>query len=272
MESVKDKIVLITGSTDGMGKQTARILLKSGAYVIIHGRNEQRAKNIAKELKNSTNAKKIGFVWADFTNLEEVKEMAKQIHQEVDHLDILINDAGVYQTEKKVTKEGLEYTFVINHLSHFLLTYLLLDLLKKGLNSRIVNVASQVQLNRIDFDNLNAEKSFSSYESYGLTKTCNIMFTYDLAERLKEYKITVNSLHPGVINTKLLRQGFGPIGQSIDVGAQNILYIATSPKLDGITGKYYKNGVAQKSSKVTYDFEARKKLWERSEELTGITY
>ncbi|TFF89471.1 MAG: SDR family oxidoreductase [Promethearchaeota archaeon] len=270
--NLKEKIILITGSTDGMGKQAALDLLKKGAHVIIHGRNKEKAENTANELKMDSKSEKIDYVWADFTRLDEVREMAKQVHQKADRIDILINNAGVYQTEKQITEEGLEYTFVINHLSHFLLTNLLLDIIKKGNASRIVNIASQVQLDSINFNNLNAEQRFSGTHAYALSKTCNIMFTYELAERLKDSGITVNCLHPGVINTKLLRQGFGPIGQPVEVGAENEIWVATSPELDNITGKYFKNRTAQRSSEVTYDQEARDKLWGISEKLTKINY
>ena len=272
MRNINQRTILITGSTDGMGKEVARLLLKKGEHVIIHGRNKQRAENIVMELKKDTGTDNIDYVWADFTKLDEIRDMSKQIHELIDHIDILINNAGVYQEEKQVTEEGFEYTFIINHLSHFLLTYLLLDLIKKGYHSRIVNVASQVQLNYIDFDNLNAEKSYSSYQTYGLTKTCNIMFTYDLAERLKDTGITVNCLHPGVINTKLLRVGYGPMGESVSVGAENEIWVATSPKLENITGKYFKNKIAQRSSEITYDKAARKRLWDMSEKFTQLEY
>ena len=272
MTEMKNKIVLITGSTDGMGKQAAIDLIKKGYYVIIHGRNKEKAEKIAKEIKDVTQSNMIGEVWADFTNLEQVRKMAEQLHEQYDRIDILINNAGVYQSSLQLTEDGLEYTFVINHLSHFLLTNLILDLLKKGTKSRIVNVASQVQLNNINFDTLNAEKGFSGSHAYALSKTCNIMFTYDLAEKLKDTGITVNCLHPGVINTKLLSVGFGPIGQSVNAGAKNEIWVATSPTLDDVTGKYFKNKIVQQSSDVTYDKTARTRLWEISEKLTKVKY
>lgn len=272
MIDLDNKIVFITGSTDGIGKETAIELVKVGAYVIIHGRNEEKGKKTFDEIKDVTKSKKLDYLWADLTNFNQIREMAKVIHEKVDHIDILINNAGVYMESKKLTDDGFEYTFAINHLSHFLLTNLLLDLIKKGNNSRIVNISSQVQLNKIDFDNLNAEKKYNSYNTYALSKTCNAMFTYDLADRLKDSGVTVNCLHPGVINTKLLNAGFGMIGSGVNVGAENVIFVANSPELKKITGKYFKDKITQKSSRVTYDLDARKKLWEISEKLTNINY
>ncbi len=269
---MKNRIVFITGSTDGIGKQTAIELAKMGATILVHGRNSQRGVQAAEEIKAESKNDKIDSFFADLLNFDQIKEMSAEIHKKYDHIDVLINNAGVYQNEKNLTQTGLEFTFAINHLAHFLLTYLLLDLVKKGKSSRIVIVASQVQANRVKFDNLQAEKNFSPYSAYALSKTSNIMFTYDLAEKLKEDGITVNCLHPGVINTKMLMSGFGAIGSPLSVGASNEVFVATDPEIEGVTGKYFKDKVDQESTRVTYKAETRQKLWEISEKLTGITY
>ncbi len=259
---MKNKIILITGATDGIGKQTALDLAKFGGEIIIHGRNEEKCKKNVAEISDKTGNSNINFFSADFASLSQVKDMANSLITKYDRLDVLINNAGVFENEKKFTFDGYEMTFAVNHLAHFLLTILLLDLLKKSAPSRIINVSSMAHSgNNFDLENLNSEKSFSSYNAYSISKAANILFTYKLAEDLKETGVTVNALHPGVISTKLLHKGWSMGGGSLESGAETSVYLASSSEVEGITGKYFVNKRESSSSSLTYDTELQEQLW-----------
>jgi len=269
---VKNKTILITGSTDGIGKQTALDLAKMGATVLLHGRNPARADKVLHEIKKTTGNNRIGVFIADLSSLKQVRNLSGQVLKKHERLDVLINNAGVYETMHRISEDGFEMTLAVNHLAPFLLTLLLLDLIKKSAPCRIINVSSQVHASSIDFENLNAEKHYSAYEAYSQSKLCNVLFTYELAERLKGTGITVNCLHPGVIDTKLLKAGWGMGGSPVTQGAKTSVYLATAPELSTVTGKYFKNMKPTKSSRISYDAKIRKRLWEISEQLTGIIY
>ncbi|MBW1703841.1 MAG: SDR family oxidoreductase [Deltaproteobacteria bacterium] len=264
---MKDKTILITGSTDGIGKQTALDLAKMGATVLLHGRNPGRADTVLKEIRKSTGNDNIEVFIADLASLTQVRHLAEQVRQRHGRLDVLINNAGVYETRHRVSKDGFEMTLAVNHLAPFFLTLLLLDLIIKSSPGRIINVSSQVHASGIDFDNLQAEKYYSAYEAYSLSKLCNVLFTYELAERLKQTGVTVNCLHPGVIDTKLLKAGWGMGGSPVTQGAKTSVYLAAAPELSTVTGKYFKNMKPEKSSGISYDVETRKRLWRISERL-----
>ena len=267
---MKDKTILITGSTDGIGKQTALELAAMGATVLLHGRNSERADRVLNEIKNATGNDRLNAFIADLSSLKKVRGLAEQVLLKHDRLDVLINNAGVYETSHRISEDGFEMTFAVNHLAPFLLTLLLLDLIIKSSPGRIINVSSQVHASGIDFDNLQAEKYYSEYEAYSLSKLCNVLFTYELAERLKGTGITVNCLHPGVIDTKLLKAGWGMGGSPVTEGSRTSVYLASAPELNTVTGKYFKNRTSTTSSQISYDAETRKKLWHISEHLTEI--
>jgi len=266
-KKMNDKTILITGSTDGIGKQTALELAEMGATVLLHGRNSGRAAKVLKEIKKATGNDRIEVLIADLASLTQVRNLAEQVRKKHDRLDVLINNAGVYETRHGISEDGFEMTFAVNHLAPFLLTLLLLDLIKNSAPSRIINVSSQVHASSIDLDNLQAEKHYSAYEAYSLSKLCNVLFTYELAERLKGTGITVNCLHPGVIDTKLLKAGWGMGGSPVTQGAKTSVYLATAPELSTVNGKYFVNMKPTKSSRISYDAETRKRLWRISERL-----
>ncbi len=265
MNSIQNKTVLITGSTDGIGKQTALELAEMGATVIIHGRNSLRVKSVYEEIKNKTGNDSIDYFVADFSSLEEVKTLSHDIHQKYEKLDVLINNAGVYENERELSADGFEKTYAVNHLAHFLLTTLLMDLIKKSDYSRIINVASMAHASELDFDNLNGEKFYDGSTAYSYSKLCNIMFTYYLAQKLIGTNVTANCLHPGVIGTKLLRAGWGIGGGSLREGCRTSVYLATSPEVENITGKYFVNSQQANSSSISYDKKLQKRLWDLSE-------
>jgi NAD(P)-dependent dehydrogenase (short-subunit alcohol dehydrogenase family) len=266
---VKDKTILITGSTDGIGKQTALELAEMGATVLLHGRNSGQAAKVLNEIKKATGNDRPKVFMADLSSLKQVRNLAEQVLEKHDRLDVLINNAGVYETRHRISEDGFEMTFAVNHLAPFLLTLLLLELIIKSSPGRIINVSSQVHASAIDFGNLHAEKHYSAYEAYSLSKLCNVLFTYELAERLAGTGITVNCLHPGVIDTKLLKAGWGMGGSPVTEGSKMSVYLASAPELATVTGKYFKNMKPTKSSQISYDAETRKRLWRISEQLTG---
>jgi NAD(P)-dependent dehydrogenase (short-subunit alcohol dehydrogenase family) len=269
MDSMKNKIVLITGSTDGIGRQTALDLAKMGATVIIHGRDLERTKNVTSKIKESSGNSKIDFFVADFSSLLNVKTLSDQIHEKYQKIDVLINNAGVYMKQRELSKEGFEMTFAVNHLAHFLLTHLVLDLLQKPVRSRIINVASMAHAHEMDFENLQSQKFFKGYTAYAYSKLCNILFTYSLAKQLKNSGITVNALHPGVIRTKLLMAGWGMGGGTLESGAKTSVYLASSPDVESVSGKYFANCRPVSSSSVSYEVNIQEEIWHLSENLVA---
>ena len=265
------KTVLITGSTDGIGKQTAIELAKRNYRVLVHGKSENRGNEVVEQLKHLTSNPEIFYYNADLTDLKEVEELANQIKTDFTTLDVLLNNAGVFENQKEVLPNGFEKTFMVNYLAHFALTLHLLELLKKTSESKIVNVSSQAQAGTIDFDNLNGEKYFDAYNAYALSKLENILFTYKLANELTNTNITANCLHPGVIATKLLHNGWGSGGASLTEGSKTSVFAATDPSLQGISGKYFVNSKLKSSSAISYDKKIQDRLWEISLDLAGLT-
>jgi NAD(P)-dependent dehydrogenase (short-subunit alcohol dehydrogenase family) len=250
--------ILVTGSSDGIGREVALQLAREDAQVIVHGRTEQRAVDAARGVAGAE-------VWVcDFASLEEVRSSAARLPRGI---DVLINNAGVYLQQRQVTRDGYEATFQINHLAPFLLTRLLLPSMSEG--SRIVNVSSAVHSGaEIAWDDLMSERRYSAYGAYGQSKLANLLFTRELARR--QTKAAVNALHPGVIGTKLLRGGFGGMGgRSAAQGAETPVYLALSKEVEGVTGKYFVNCRETRPSPEALDDEAAQRLWDVSERLTN---
>ncbi|MCX7876972.1 MAG: SDR family oxidoreductase [Melioribacteraceae bacterium] len=261
------KVVLITGSTDGIGKQTAIELAKMGYAVLIHGRNIERIKNVVSEIKSKYKTNVDGFV-SDFNSLSDVKKFANEIKNRFEKIDVLINNAGVYMNKKVLTKDGFETTFQVNHLSHFLLTNLLIELIKKSDDGRIINVSSIAHQNaQLDWDNLNAEKFYEPYYAYALSKLANILFTKELNDKIKGMNVTTYSLHPGVISTKLLMQGFNITGESLEKGAATSVYLAISENIKKYSGEYFIDKKVSPSLRLTYDKNVYSKFWDVSFEM-----
>ncbi len=263
--------ILITGSTDGIGKAAAIELARSGARILVHGRNSKRAQAAVESITKESGSSTVEPVVADFASLKQVRQLAADVINRYKRLDVLVNNAGVLSNKRVMTEDGFELTFQVNHLAHVLLTHLLLDLLKSSAPSRIINVSSMVHGSaRIEFDNLQGERKYSGYGAYGRSKLANLLFTYELAERLQGTGVTVNALHPGVIATKLLRAGFGGFwGGNVKKGAETIVYLATSP--EATTGKYFVNCAGAESSALSHDKKLQKEFWSVSERLAGIS-
>jgi NAD(P)-dependent dehydrogenase (short-subunit alcohol dehydrogenase family) len=261
------KTILVTGATDGIGKQTALELAQMGHQVLVHGRNKNKSEAAAEEISKATGNESVKAVHADLTDFQQIKALADEIKNRYDRLDVLLNNAGVFENEKVILPNGLERTFMVNHMAPFALTLELLDLLKSTPDSRIVNVSSMAQSGSIDFDNLNGEKYFDPYNAYAVSKLENVLFTYKLARMLKEDGVTANCLHPGVVSTKLLHAGWGMGGVSVHAGAQNSIYAAVSPEMEGKTGLYLVSQKPAKSAAISYDKKVQDRLWEISQEI-----
>lgn len=269
---MKNKIVLITGSTDGIGKQTAIELASLGAHILVHGRDINRVEKTVEQLKTEIAAlnKIEGFTF-DLSSLQQVKRFADTIKNKFDHIDVLINNAGVYLRNKMLSEDGFEMTFAVNHLSHFLLTNELLPLLRNSNAGRIIHVSSMThQSAKLEWDNLNAEKHYDAYAVYSLSKLANVLFSKELSERLKGSAVTSNSLHPGVIATKLLATGFSISGSSVIKGAENSVYLASSPEVKNISGKYFVDKKISRYNSIADDESVREKFWNINSEMTEL--
>jgi len=270
MKPVNTQTIFITGATDGIGKLTAIQLAKQNAHLLIHGRDEKKVANVVDEIKQSANNKKIeGFV-ADLSSLDEVRHLANEVLNKHEKLDVLINNAGAGTVDKRYGKDGTELRFAVNYLAPFLLTHLLLPALKNAAPSRIVNVSSAGQV-AVNFDDIMLEKNFNGVTAYRQSKLALIMFTIDLAEKLKEENITVNSLHPGTyLDTNMVRHsGITPWGKP-NTGADVEVFLAVSADLENVTGKYFDVKEEARANAQAYDAKARKRLWDLSLQLTGL--
>ena len=277
---ISKKKVFITGSNTGIGFQTALKLAQKGSTVFIHGRDEEKGVHSLKKIVNLTENKNIEFIKADFSSFSEVMSIVDYFKEHSVRLDVLINNAGGYFPKKMLTKNNLEMTMQVNHLSPFLLTRALLSekILSKDIFSRIINVASSAHRRaKLDVSDLMMDKKrYEGLLQYSNSKLANILFTYELAERLKNSKITVNALHPGFVRSEFLRNNkflkyliwlVYPFTISSEKGSETSVYLASEPELVGVSGKYFVKKRPVKSSKISYDKNLRKELWLKSEEI-----
>jgi NAD(P)-dependent dehydrogenase (short-subunit alcohol dehydrogenase family) len=260
------KTILVTGATDGIGRQVALELARQGHQLLLHGRSQDRGEQVLDEIRRETGNTAMSFYLADFTSLEQVCRMADDIIRDHHHLDVLINNAGGFFHEYISTGNGTEMTMLVNHYAQLLLTLRLLPILKASAPARIVVVASSahVGIKELDFDNLIDRQEYDGINAYSISKLANIMATYDLADQLAGSGVTVNCLHPGAIDTKLMRESFKLEGASLEQGSQTPVYLATSPEVEGISGKYFSRMQERQSSPLSYDQDARKRMWEIS--------
>ncbi len=278
---LKNRIVIVTGATSGVGYALTESLLRKGAYVVMFNRDETKSKNVIEKLKNETGSTSIDFIKVDFSSMESVKEAANEFTKNYKRLDVLINNAALSNKDKEFSRDGIEKTFAVNHLGYFLLTNLLHDTLKNSAPAKIINIASKAHT-KIDFDNLNGEKFFNPFTAYQYSKMGNIYFTYELAERLKDSEITVNCTHPGVVRTLIYRETYGIIKLMIKLmwlffktpqkSASIIMPLIESKEFEKTTGKFFIDTKISEPKKGTYDIESQKRLWELSEKLTGVKF
>jgi NAD(P)-dependent dehydrogenase (short-subunit alcohol dehydrogenase family) len=267
--SMKGKVVLITGSTDGLGRAVARDVAALGAHVIVHGRNRERGTAVVEEIEREG----IGsarFYAADLASLAQVRELAATIRKEYDRLDVLVNNAGIWlRGERQVSQDGHEMHFAVNYLSGFLLTRELLPLLTRSAPSRIINVASGAQ-SPIDFDDVMLERPGRAAQGYGQSKLAQVMFTVDLANELRGTGITVAALHPAtMMDTTLVREAGATPRSTVDEGAEAVMNLVTSPDIE--SGQYFNGLRPARGNAQAYDEDARARLRQLSMELTGLT-
>lgn len=272
---INEQAILVTGSTDGIGELTAKKLAQQGFTVLVHGRNEQKVKKVAQKIRTSTGNENIEEYTADFSALDEVRKLADDILARHDRLNILVNNAGIgFSDTREVSEDGYELHFAVNYLAPFLLTHLLLPAVQQAARrdslSRIVNLASAGQ-EPIDFDDVMLEKNYNAQRAYRQSKLALILFTIELAKRVDDKNIQINCLHPGtLLNTKMVTEaGITPMGEP-ETGTDSVVYLAASPDLQNTTGAYFNQKQESKAHAQAYDAKAREKLWELSEQYTGI--
>lgn len=274
-----EKTCLITGSTSGIGKETARSLAKRGYRIILHGRDPEKGEKAAKELRSETGSESIDLLLYDLSDFGEVRKLAEKIRESYQNLNVLINNAGIWLSKRRLNGNGIEMTFVVNHLSHFLLTNLLLDRIAKSDHARIVNVSSEVHQNAsIDYEDLTGEEGPSGYEAYKQSKLANVLFTFELADRVEGEGIDVNCFHPGAVRSELGRDHrflkylwkWFPFFRGPKEGAETAIYLATSPDVNGVSGKYFVDREESDPSPKAYEENLRQKLWNESVKLTGL--
>ena len=269
MRDAAEATNLVTGATDGLGKRVARELAAKGTTVLLHGRSPERLEATLEEIRSQTSSQKVGSYLADLSSLAAVRDLADRILSEYDRLDVLVNNAGIIVQERKESEDGYELTFAVNYLSHFLLTSLLLPLLKDSAPARVVNVASAGQ-SPIDFDDPMLERGYDAMRAYSTSKLAQIMFTFELAERLSDTEVSVNALHPAsLMDTKMVQDTFGYTMSTVEEGKEAVVRLAVSPELEGVTGRYFDGTREARADGQAYDKEARQTLWELSEELCG---
>ncbi len=268
------KRILITGATDGIGRQVAFELASLGHEIIIHGKDAGKVDQIVKNINSRSGKGFADGVVADFSSLSQINNMVDEIYGKYDYLDVLINNAGIYMQQYELSVDNYEMTFAVNHLAAFALSLKLLQLIKRSNQGRVISVASAAHESspKICFENLQQKSHYSAYDTYAQSKLCNVLFCYELHERLKNTAVTSNCLHPGVVDTKLLRAAFNIRGASLEEGAENSVYLADARELENISGKYFVGKQIRKSSVYSYDVTVREKLWKLSEKLTGTSY
>jgi NAD(P)-dependent dehydrogenase (short-subunit alcohol dehydrogenase family) len=269
MRDLAEARILVTGATDGLGKRVTWELAAKDATVLLHGRNRERLGAALEEIRRETGSEKSGSYLADFSSLGEVRTLAERILSEEERLDGLINNAGVIVRERKESEDGFELTFAVNYLAHFLLTSLLLPLLRDSAPARIVNVASAGQ-SPVDFSDVMLERGYDGMKAYTQSKLAQIMFTFELAERLQGTGVSANALHPAsLMDTKMVLETFGYTMSTVEEGAKATVRLAVSSELEGVTGRYFDGQREARANRQAYDAEARKRLWALSEGLCG---
>lgn len=280
------RVCLVTGATSGIGEATATGLARLGADLLLVARDPARGRATVAELQAANDGARVELLVADLASQASIRGLAEEINRGQPRLDVLVNNAGGYWATRHTTVDGLELTFALNHLAYFLLTNLLLDLLRAGAPARIVNVTSSAQaFGDIHFDDLQYERRYRGQAAYNQSKLANVLFTYELARRLHGTGVTVNCLAPGVTRTNFGREDSGPVMRlltplarpfmrSPEEGAATAVWLASSSEAAGVSGRYYLRRRARptprRSSRRSYDTELARRLWQVSEELTGL--
>jgi NAD(P)-dependent dehydrogenase (short-subunit alcohol dehydrogenase family) len=282
---MKDKVCVITGGTDGIGKAAALGLATRGARVLVHGRDALKGARAVEELKARSGNPAIELLPADFGSLDEVRRLAAAILERTPRVDVLVNNAGAFYVKRALSKDGYELTFAVNHLAPFLLTHLLLGALQQAAPARVVTTSSNAHRSAaIPFDDLAMTRNYSPMGAYGASKLANILFTRALAKRLQDTRVTATCLHPGFCRTNiganndadvspLIKRAFWLVSRfarSAEKGAETLLYLASSAEVEGVSGGYFCDRKAIAPSRAGQDDGAAERLWQVSEQLVGI--
>ena len=274
MRAIADTVVLVTGSTDGLGRAVAERLAGEGATVLIHGRDPEKLASTAHELRSTTGSERVRTYLADFSSLQAVRTMAHEVEAENHRLHVLVNNAGVGSgkpagTTRQKSADGYELRFAVNHLAAFVLTMRLVPLLRRSAPARVVNVASAGQY-PIDFDDVMLERAYDGARAYRQSKLAQIMFGFELAERVPADEVTVNSLHPATfMPTKIVLEQHGHSVDSLEEGVEATMQLAVGADAEGVSGRYFNRQAEAPAEEQAYDAEARRRLWDLSAELTG---
>lgn len=275
------KIILITGATSGIGKETALALAKMGATILVGGRNPEKTRQTVLAIQNTAANERIEGYVADLSSMSQVRSLAAQINEKHPRLDILINNAGGFFARRYVTSDGMELTFALNHMSYFILTQCLMDVLLASNSARIINVSSEAHRSaQINFNDLHWEKNYNGWTAYSQSKLANILFTNELDRQLSTSHITANSLHPGFVATRFGYNN-GPLVDlamriahlfaiSPQQGAQTLVFLASAPELEGVSGLYFSNLRPIPASDASSSFESAQRLWEISLHLGSL--
>jgi NAD(P)-dependent dehydrogenase (short-subunit alcohol dehydrogenase family) len=275
------RISLVTGATSGIGRVAAEEIARQGSTAIVVGRSEPKCIATVAEIREATGSENVEYIVADLSSMAEVRRLAEQFLSRYKSLHVLLNNAGVSMSKRVLTVDGFESTFAVNHLSHFLLTNLLLPTVKRSAPARIINVSSAIHTRgKIDFDNLQGEKRYGGMSAYGQSKLANVLFTYELARRLEGTGVTVNAVHPGFVRTNLSSNTGGAAKMAWSLitrfaltpqqGAETLIYLATSPEVQNTTGRYFVKKKPVETSETSYDQDLAQRLWETSVKLTGL--
>ena len=275
------KTCLVTGATAGIGRVTALELAHMGANVVIAGRDPAKCALTANDIREESGNPAVEFLVADLSSQEEVRRLANEFRERHQQLDVLVNNAGAIHMSRRKSADGIEMTFALNHLSYFLLTNLLLEVLVASAPARVVNVASVAhQKAKIDLFDIHAPRRYSGFRAYSRSKLCNLLFTYELARRFEGTGVTANALHPGLVASNILSNNgilgrflnmlLGIRGISVEAGALTSVYAASSPDMEGVSGKYLDKKKIVRSSTRSFDDAQAAALWELSASLTGI--
>ena len=278
--SMQGKICMVTGANSGIGKATALALAQMGATVVMVCRDRARGEEARSEITTKSRKNAVDLLLADLSSQQSIRQLVGNFQQHYTHLHVLINNAGATFPGRRETVDGLEMTFAVNYLAPFLLTNLLLDVLKASAPARIVNVSSATQASgSIQMDDLQAEKHYRS--AYGQSKLAEVLFTYELARRLQGTGVTANCLHPGFVATNFGQIGTAPVmrtavkfvsrfGMSPEEGAKTSIYLASSPEVEGVTGTYFVKSIPKRSAAISYDESLQRQLWEQSAKLVNL--
>ncbi len=275
MRRIEGSTILVTGSTDGIGKRTALGLASRGAKVLLHGRDPKKGGAVLREIEDATGNGELEYYNADLSSLDQVRRLAGTVGGGHAILDVLINNAGIGtgrrgEERREVSADGHELRFAVNYLAPFLLTHLLLPTLRRSAPSRVLNVFSLGQ-SPINFDDIMLETKYDPWDAYGQSKRALAMFTLDLAEQLKNDGVTVNAVHPGsLLDTKMVREAFGRAWGNVQEGADAVIFLATSPEVERVTGRFFDQKRETVVDEQVYDREARDRLFRISCALTGL--